>query len=220
MGDGRAQPGQTQIRARRDRRAGRYALIVADAGDPASLQSHGRPDPIGDHHGRPLSALRHRTDRGMRRLRHRLFRSLRRAALDAADDRRAPGDGANAAARGSCSPAAINSLPFELGVFFVQEEAKRVFGAPAARVKGRVRAHARYVLGRHGGERPGDLRGGREGSQSVCASLRSVRADAGIFGAKTAARQQAGLRRGPEDLVRRRSSWPTSTRAMCTAPTC
>ena len=32
-----------------------------------------------------------------------------------------------------------DSLPFELGVFFVQEEARRVFGAPALRVKGRVR---------------------------------------------------------------------------------
>jgi short subunit dehydrogenase-like uncharacterized protein len=32
-----------------------------------------------------------------------------------------------------------DSIPFELGTFFVQEEAKRVFGAAAARVKGRVR---------------------------------------------------------------------------------
>lgn len=34
----------------------------------------------------------------------------------------------------------FDSLPFELGVFFAQEEAKKVFGAPASRVKGRVRA--------------------------------------------------------------------------------
>jgi short subunit dehydrogenase-like uncharacterized protein len=33
----------------------------------------------------------------------------------------------------------FDSLPFELGAFFVQEEAKRVFGAPVSRVKGRVR---------------------------------------------------------------------------------
>ncbi|MBR0688601.1 saccharopine dehydrogenase NADP-binding domain-containing protein [Bradyrhizobium manausense] len=33
----------------------------------------------------------------------------------------------------------FDSVPFELGTFFVQEEAKRVFGSPAARVKGRVR---------------------------------------------------------------------------------
>ena len=33
----------------------------------------------------------------------------------------------------------FDSLPFELGVFSVQEEAKKVFGAPASRVKGRIR---------------------------------------------------------------------------------
>src|SRR6202140_3116440 len=33
----------------------------------------------------------------------------------------------------------FDSVPFELGTFFVQEEARRVFGAPALRVKGRVR---------------------------------------------------------------------------------
>jgi short subunit dehydrogenase-like uncharacterized protein len=34
----------------------------------------------------------------------------------------------------------FDSLPFELGVFCVQEEARKMFGAPASRVKGRVRA--------------------------------------------------------------------------------
>jgi short subunit dehydrogenase-like uncharacterized protein len=33
----------------------------------------------------------------------------------------------------------FDSIPFELGTFFVQEEARRAFGAPAPRVKGRVR---------------------------------------------------------------------------------
>jgi short subunit dehydrogenase-like uncharacterized protein len=33
----------------------------------------------------------------------------------------------------------FDSVPFELGVLFVQQEATRVFGAPVARVKGRVR---------------------------------------------------------------------------------
>ena len=33
----------------------------------------------------------------------------------------------------------FDSVPFELGAFFVQEEARRVFGTPALRVKGRVR---------------------------------------------------------------------------------
>jgi len=34
----------------------------------------------------------------------------------------------------------FDSIPFELGVWFVQQEAAKRFGAPAARVKGRVRA--------------------------------------------------------------------------------
>src|SRR6201996_6671764 len=33
----------------------------------------------------------------------------------------------------------FDSVPFELGAFFVQEEARRVFGAPVSRIKGRVR---------------------------------------------------------------------------------
>ena len=33
----------------------------------------------------------------------------------------------------------FDSIPFELGVFFVEQQAKKVFGAPASRVKGRVR---------------------------------------------------------------------------------
>jgi short subunit dehydrogenase-like uncharacterized protein len=33
----------------------------------------------------------------------------------------------------------FDSVPFELGAFFVQEEATRVFGAPVVRVKGRIR---------------------------------------------------------------------------------
>jgi short subunit dehydrogenase-like uncharacterized protein len=33
----------------------------------------------------------------------------------------------------------FDSVPFELGAFFVQKEAKRAFGAPVSRVKGRVR---------------------------------------------------------------------------------
>jgi short subunit dehydrogenase-like uncharacterized protein len=40
-----------------------------------------------------------------------------------------------------------DSLPFELGVFCAQEEAKKVFGAPAARVKGRVRQMTGTVSG-------------------------------------------------------------------------
>jgi short subunit dehydrogenase-like uncharacterized protein len=41
----------------------------------------------------------------------------------------------------------FDSLPFELGVFCAQEEAKKVFGAPASRVKGRVRTITLTVSG-------------------------------------------------------------------------
>ena len=41
----------------------------------------------------------------------------------------------------------FDSLPFELGVFCVQKEAKKVFGAPAHRVKGRVRTITLTVSG-------------------------------------------------------------------------
>jgi short subunit dehydrogenase-like uncharacterized protein len=41
----------------------------------------------------------------------------------------------------------FDSVPFELGTFFVQEEARRVFGAPASRVKGRVRGGTLSVSG-------------------------------------------------------------------------
>jgi short subunit dehydrogenase-like uncharacterized protein len=41
----------------------------------------------------------------------------------------------------------FDSVPFELGTFFVQEEARRVFGAPTSRVKGRVRGGAFCLSG-------------------------------------------------------------------------
>ena len=47
----------------------------------------------------------------------------------------------------------FDSVPFELGAFFVQEEAKRVFGAPAAARQGPRARHARHVFRRHRGQR-------------------------------------------------------------------
>jgi short subunit dehydrogenase-like uncharacterized protein len=41
----------------------------------------------------------------------------------------------------------FDSLPFELGVFFCQEQAKKVLGAPAARVKGRLREMPESISG-------------------------------------------------------------------------
>jgi len=41
----------------------------------------------------------------------------------------------------------FDSLPFELGVFFCEEQAKKSFGAPAARVKGRLREMPESISG-------------------------------------------------------------------------
>jgi len=41
----------------------------------------------------------------------------------------------------------FDSVPFELGVLFVQEQAKKTFGAPAARVKGRIRGMSGSLSG-------------------------------------------------------------------------
>jgi len=41
----------------------------------------------------------------------------------------------------------FDSVPFELGVFIVQQQAKKVFGAPAARVKGRIRGMSGSLSG-------------------------------------------------------------------------
>jgi short subunit dehydrogenase-like uncharacterized protein len=41
----------------------------------------------------------------------------------------------------------FDSVPFELGAFYVQEQAKRVFGTPASRVKGRVRGMSGTLSG-------------------------------------------------------------------------
>ena len=64
-------------------------LIVADAGDPASLKAMVEQTKSVITHRRPVSVLRQRTACGLRGLGYRLFRSLRRAAVDAADDRQA-----------------------------------------------------------------------------------------------------------------------------------
>ena len=53
------------------------------------------------------------------------------------DAHQAPAQHSGARILFSCG---YDSLPFELGVYFCQETAKRVIGAPVARVKGRVRA--------------------------------------------------------------------------------
>ncbi len=58
-----------------------------------------------------------------------------------------------------------DSVPFELATFFVQKEAKRVFGAPAARVKGRVRAMRGTLSGGTAASAQGHIRRRRQGPQ-------------------------------------------------------
>ena len=93
MGDGRPQPRQAEVGARRDRRARRHAADRGRCERSGVAEGDGRPDQIGDHDRRPVPALWQRSARGLRRFGHRLFRSLRRADLDAADDRQARGRG-------------------------------------------------------------------------------------------------------------------------------
>ena len=61
-------------------------------------------------------------------------------------------------------------IPFELGTFFVQEEAKRAFGAPAPRVKGRVRDMRGTLSGGTAASARAPIRGAWPG---ISASLRS-----------------------------------------------
>jgi short subunit dehydrogenase-like uncharacterized protein len=114
------------------------ALIVADAGDPASLkamveQTRSVLSTVGPYqlYGNDLLAacVASGTDYldlcGEPVWMHQMI-----------DKHEAAAKASGARIVFSCG---FDSVPFELGAFFVQEEAKRVFGAPALRVKGRVR---------------------------------------------------------------------------------
>ena len=72
----------------------------------------------------------------------------------------------------------FDSIPFELGAFFVQEEAKRVFGAPASRVKGRVRDMRGTLSGGTAASARADIRSRGPGSQPRCDPEQPVRTDA------------------------------------------
>ena len=94
----------------------------------------------------------------------------------------------------------FDSLPFELGVFYVQDEAKRAFGAPAARVKGRVRGMSGTLSG-------GTAASARATFEAVARDLSLVALlkdpfvlTPGFQRPETAARQQAGVRGRPAIL--------------------
>jgi short subunit dehydrogenase-like uncharacterized protein len=114
------------------------ALIVADASDPASLkamveQTRSVIAGVGPYQlfGSDLVAICAAT--GTDYLDYCGEPIWMRKMIDA-HEAKAKASGARIVF--SCG---FDSLPFELGAFFVQQEARRAFGAPAPRVKGRVR---------------------------------------------------------------------------------
>src|SRR6202035_5601630 len=122
------------------------ALIVADAGDPASLKA------MADQTKSVLSTVGP----------YQLYGSELVAACAASgadyldlcgepvwmrqmiDAHEATAQSSGARIAFSCG---FDSLPFELGVFFCQETAKKTLGAPVSRVKGRVRDMTATVSG-------------------------------------------------------------------------
>ena len=114
-------------------------LVVADADDPASLEAMCRrtkvvATTVGPYqlYGEPLVAACVRTGTDYVDLCGEP--AWMRAMIDRYDEA-AKASGARIVF--SCG---FDSIPFDLGVWFVQDEAKRRFGAPAREVKGRVRA--------------------------------------------------------------------------------
>ncbi len=115
------------------------ALIVADAGDPASLkamvdQTKSVVSTVGPYqlYGSGLVAACAATGTDYLDLCGEPV--WMRQMIDA---HQATAQSSGARIVFSCG---FNSLPFELGVFFCQETARKVFGGPVNRVKGRVRA--------------------------------------------------------------------------------
>ncbi|HZC97468.1 MAG TPA: saccharopine dehydrogenase NADP-binding domain-containing protein [Bradyrhizobium sp.] len=121
-------------------------LIVADAGDPASLkamvdQARSIISTVGPYqlYGSDLLALCVNSGTDYFDL---CGEPLWMRQMIEAHEATAKSTGAQIVS--SCG---FDSLPFELGVFCAQEEAKKVFGAPANRVKGRVREITLTVSG-------------------------------------------------------------------------
>ena len=114
------------------------ALIRADAGDPPSLkamieQTHSVISTVGPYqlYGTELVALCAATGTDYLDL---CGEPLWMRQMIDAHEAAAKSSGARIVF--SCG---FDSAPFELGVIFVQEEAKRAFGVPVSRIKGRVR---------------------------------------------------------------------------------
>jgi short subunit dehydrogenase-like uncharacterized protein len=113
-------------------------LVVADAADPASLAAMARSakaiiTTVGPYqlYGAGLVAACAEAGSDYVDL---TGESHWIAAMITANEAKAKASGARIVF--SCG---FDSIPFDLGVFFLQEEAKKRFGAPVARVRGRVR---------------------------------------------------------------------------------
>jgi short subunit dehydrogenase-like uncharacterized protein len=114
------------------------ALIVADAGDPASLQAmidqtQSVLSTVGPYQLYGSGLIEVCAASGTDYLDLCGEPVWMRQMIDA---HQAKAQSSGARIMFSCG---FDSLPFELGVFCVQREARKVFGAPASRVKGRVR---------------------------------------------------------------------------------
>ena len=87
----------------------------------------------------------------------------------------------------------FDSFPFDFGVAYLQAAAKQRFGAPCARVKGRVRKMKGDFLGRHRGEFSRDDGGGGEGSDVMILLRDPFALTPGFSGPKQPSGMQAGI---------------------------
>ena len=81
----------------------------------------------------------------------------------------------------------FDSLPFELGVFFCQETAKKVLGAPVTRVKGRIRGMSTTISGGTAASFKATFAAAAKDLSLVAHAAGSVCIDAGLRRPKAAA---------------------------------
>ena len=96
----------------------------------------------------------------------------------------------------------FDSIPFDLGVVFLQAEAQRRFGQPLQRVRGRVRVMKGGFSGGTHGQRAGHGRGDRPRPQPGAHPGRPLCVDAGLSRPGAARRRRGRLRRGGRSLDR------------------
>src|SRR4051794_4828529 len=139
MGDGRTQHGQACLGARRNRRAGGHCFDRGGRQRSGIAEGDGRPEQLGAStvgpyqlYGSELVAICAATGTDYLDLCGEPV--WMRQMIDSHE---AEAQSTGARIVFSCG---FDSLPFELGVFFCQQTAKNMLGAPVGRVKGRVRA--------------------------------------------------------------------------------